>query len=278
MTQAEVPLLQLTTRGGQRRRAPQWAAHAPRLCESSAWCARRPRAQAPCRRPPTNRSAPVTTAWLGCACCFYSCCCSAASPLRGNAAQAPCWQLCRESVQVSTISCSSSWSARPSLWCYSSIGCCGVSPGCCGEDGSSSGSPSPACPMLVSPRLCTVYCIPLRPARWAGSVSPPRCACACQIQAPPSTRSTQPPVKAKRSTLPQLVTVPCGEMYRSRAGTPRSRTSDSQRGAALKRRSRMCDLLIGLGSGLFGLSSARPYQPGSPLPIRTAKLSRFEPG
>eukprot|EP00964_Phaeocystis_antarctica_P068228 scaffold41331_cov65-Phaeocystis_antarctica.AAC.8 len=23
---------------------------------------------------------------------------------------------------------------------------------------------------------------------------------------------------------------------------------------------------------------ARPYQPGSPLPIRTAKLSRFEPG
>eukprot|EP00964_Phaeocystis_antarctica_P072999 scaffold44766_cov64-Phaeocystis_antarctica.AAC.4 len=42
-------------------------------------------------------------------------------------------------------------------------------------------------------------------------------------------------------------------MYRSRAGTPRSRTSDSQRGASLKRRSRMCDFLIGLGSGLFAL-------------------------
>eukprot|EP00964_Phaeocystis_antarctica_P068227 scaffold41331_cov65-Phaeocystis_antarctica.AAC.7 len=28
----------------------------------------------------------------------------------------------------------------------------------------------------------------------------------------------------------------------------------------------------------LSLHAARPYQPGSPLPIRTAKLSRFEPG
>eukprot|EP00964_Phaeocystis_antarctica_P083065 scaffold52212_cov61-Phaeocystis_antarctica.AAC.1 len=66
-------------------------------------------------------------------------------------------------------------------------------------------------------------------------------------------------------------------MSRSRAGTPRSRTLDSPKGAALKRRSTTCDFLMGLGSGLFGSSSARPYQPGSPIPIRTAKLSRFEP-
>ena len=36
--------------------------------------------------------------------------------------------------------------------------------------------------------------------------------------------------------------------------------------------------LVALWILKFGYRPARPYQPASPLPIRTAKLSRFEPG
>ena len=36
--------------------------------------------------------------------------------------------------------------------------------------------------------------------------------------------------------------------------------------------------LLAIGLARHPDGSARPYQPGSPLPIRTAKLSRFEPG
>eukprot|EP00964_Phaeocystis_antarctica_P021031 scaffold11635_cov61-Phaeocystis_antarctica.AAC.3 len=63
--------------------------------------------------------------------------------------------------------------------------------------------------------------------------------------------------------------VPPSEFEGSHSLSPCSATA-----ASLLSCVQTCDSRTAFPSAL----SARPYQPGSPLPIRTAKLSRFEPG